>query len=317
MKQVCLLILGIILVACTSPATRVAVSGDRIVMGANREVLALTARGHTYMINTDGSGESPEQAPWRLLDEPEWSPDGQWIAFEAKYSNDHGGRWSIYAIKSDGSRRQRIAYHPSSSKPAWSPDGTRIAYHAYDDRDGIYISNVECILRQEKCDLHPVFLADGDEPDWSPDGKQIVYGGYHIYTIDVEGIDEPVSLTDLSGCHNPKWSSDGTKIAFSWYQPEQNASDIVVMNTDGSNLVNLTKGVGFNTNPHWSPDGTQIAFISHRDGLGKVIGWEAGFTDAVFLMDADGTNLVRLSLRDDEDVMWFRWYPAKFSVAGP
>ncbi len=30
-------------------------------------------------------------------------------------------------------------------------------------------------------------------------------------------------------------------------------------------------------------------------------------SNAIFIMDNDGTNIVRLSLRDDEYVLWFAW----------
>ena len=40
-----------------------------------------------------------------------------------------------------------------------------------------------------------------------------------------------------------------------------------------------------------------------HDGLGKMIGWKAGNTSAVLVMNTEGTNVTRLSLRNDEDVL--------------
>lgn len=311
MKLLQLLFVSLILVACTSQAVQVPIDGDRII---------LRAGGDTFTINTDGSGRSSERPPWKLKDQPEWSPDGQWVAFGTRHSESDYNSWVIYIMRSDGSHRKRITYHQyGSSRPTWSPDGTRIAYYASDyNRDGIYILNIECVLRQDNCDFSPAFLTKGDSPDWSPDGKRIVYQkdynkNPNIYVINADGTGEPVNLTpDLGTCLDPKWSPNGAQIAFSCYQ--KGTHDIFVMNADGSGLVNLTKGVGSNTQPAWSPDGSKIAFISsYRDGLGKQIGWlDTQRSSAMYVMSADGTGVTRLSLRDDEMVIWYTWLPSAF-----
>ncbi len=67
------------------------------------------------------------------------------------------------------------------------------------------------------------------------------------------------------------------------------------MNTDGSNLVQLTHDSGSNQYPVWSPDGTQIAFNSNRDGNYEI-----------YLMNADGTNQRKITDHpsDDYDPTW-------------
>ena len=56
------------------------------------------------------------------------------------------------------------------------------------------------------------------------------------------------------------------------------------MNTDGANLINLTKHPAKDGSPDWSPDGNQIAFSSNRDGNREV-----------YVMNADGTNPINLT----------------------
>jgi Tol biopolymer transport system component len=56
------------------------------------------------------------------------------------------------------------------------------------------------------------------------------------------------------------WSPDGSKIAF------ERASDLWVMNSNGTRQLQLTTLAGIDSNPTWSPDGSKIAFVSERDG---------------------------------------------------
>ena len=53
--------------------------------------------------------------------------------------------------------------------------------------------------------------------------------------------------------------------------------EIYTMNTDRTDLVQLTHNLASDAGPHWSPDGKQILFISNRDGNLEI-----------YVMDADG-----------------------------
>lgn len=60
--------------------------------------------------------------------------------------------------------------------------------------------------------------------------------------------------------------------------------EIYVMNSDGSNPVNLTHDPAWDGLPSWSPDGQRIAFTSDRSG-----------NPEVWAMDSDGGNLTQLT----------------------
>jgi dipeptidyl aminopeptidase/acylaminoacyl peptidase len=61
-------------------------------------------------------------------------------------------------------------------------------------------------------------------------------------------------------------------------------SEIYVMNSDGSNQINLTDNSVFDGDPSFSPNGAKIAFMSFRDG-----------NPEIYVMKADGNNQTRLT----------------------
>src|SRR5688572_17340702 len=58
---------------------------------------------------------------------------------------------------------------------------------------------------------------------------------------------------------SPAWSPDASQIAF-FRGPPLGQSHLYVMDTDGSDLRQLTRGSVWDRNAAWSPDGTRIAF---------------------------------------------------------
>lgn len=107
------------------------------------------------------------------------------------------------------------------------------------------------------------------------------------------------------------WSPDGNQILFS--SNRGGNFDIWAVNSDGSNLTNLTSeyasGDGY---AFWSPDGKSIAFKSDRegkkseDGLGNFDLW---------VMASDGSNPRNLTEDIENSIDSFAWSPDGDSLA--
>jgi len=134
---------------------------------------------------------------------------------------------------------------------------------------------------------------DDPYPVFSPDGSKMAfaatkeYNEGHDYTqtdifiVDIDGTNE-IKLTDnptVDGC--PKFSPDGTKIAYA-SDRDWNV-EIYIMNIDGSDNKNITNNPGVDLWHNFSPDGSKIVFTSKRSGLRYI-----------YTMDIDGENVTLL-----------------------
>jgi len=87
-------------------------------------------------------------------------------------------------------------------------------------------------------------------------------------------------LFDDSSSHNPPRSS----LVISFQSNRTGHFEIYMIDSDGTNLIQLTNNSFESKAPNWSPDGNKIVFYSNRDGNYEI-----------YAMNSDGNNITRLT----------------------
>lgn len=219
--------------------------------------------------------------------EPQWTPGSEWIVFAGGPSLNS----QIYKVRPDGSDCQRITDGIGDlTSPTLSPDGGRIVYSGGD----LYVINID---GSGKTNLG----FQMSYPHWSPCGDKLLAsdwaygGGYNsdlwVYEFETGKLTKITAHGDGEAYVQSAWSPDCAKIAAVFKHDGQ--SDIVLMNTDGSSMRNLTGdwSTSNEDSPCWSPDGQFILFASDRSG-----NWD------IWAMHPDGsarTNLTQTAGIDE------------------
>jgi TolB protein len=165
------------------------------------------------------------------------------------------GAPEIYVVDADGRNPRRLTRHKAIDvSPTWSPDGQRIAFVS--DRSGA--PNVY-VMDADGGNLRRLTFGGGyhTAPAWSPDGRWIAYelraggGQFDIWLADPEGQGQAPLVTHPRSDENPSWAPDSRKLAF--HSTRSGRAEIHVVDIDGENVRQITRGGGESTAPHWGP----------------------------------------------------------------
>ena len=306
-----------VIMACSNPPSRVAEAPTPA------DTLILPSEKHfANMRQLTFEGENAEAY---------FAFDGSKLIYQSTAGH---GCDQIYTMNLDGLGRTRVSSGKGRTTCSFfTPDGQSIVYasthlggdacppvpgresgyvwpiyETYDifraNRDG---SNLVQLTRTPGYDAEATIAADG----------RIVFtsvrdGDMDIYSMNGDGSDVK-RLTNLPGPDGgPFFSPDGSKIVFRGRHPEAGKElddyfallkkgiwkpsglDVFVMNRDGSNLQQVTKGLGgANWAPYWAPDGRIIFASNMKDPRG-------GNFD-LYLINVDGTGLEQVTFNTTFD----------------
>lgn len=204
-----------------------------------------------------------------------YQQENEQIVFMSRADDEEG---ELYLLNKKGEITRLTDNKRHENNPALSRDGSKVAFHAGESDNllswDIYVVDIHTL---QETRLTNNTVLDG-HPDWSPDGSKIVYASFQddegnpsdvadLYVIDLNGTFVQ-QLTDNEWEDNdPEWSPDGSMIAFKSTRNSQihAREELFVMNSDGSNVCQLTHTSGWESDhdPSWNSLSTKITYMHY------------------------------------------------------
>ncbi|HEX6161848.1 MAG TPA: S9 family peptidase [Vicinamibacterales bacterium] len=238
------------------------------------------------------SGESRQITNARKSSmQPAFSPDGAWLAFVS----DRDNKRQIYRIALRGGEAERLTNTDEGvNNFAWSPNSRDIAFTTADsqtdamkererrwgdikiedqDQRFTHLHVIDVATRNVRQVTKGSFVVGSFE--WSPDGRRIAYdhratsdpadgGTADISIVSPATLDATVAVAQEGPDSNPRWSPDGTQLAFSTAMGRPDyfyANGAIAVITPGSSTVRpLT--AAFDEDPNiiaWTKAGIHFA----------------------------------------------------------
>ena len=253
---------------------------------------------------------------WQL--HPDWSPDGEQLAFvvDANTPEIEGAKRDIWISDADGSNSRQVfdCEQPCDAAefPAWSKDGKSIMFVTWEHENKVSDGSLLRLLDLETGDVTTIAETTGPDyfsyPRWSADGRKVVaqvdtwsditesstLEYTSVVVVDLQA--SPASITAISEsdewANYPDWHPTEDLIVYS-RRPQAHLdvaqNNLYSMRSDGGDPTLLVahdadpgRFLGAEQ-PTWMPDGTGITFVRVPD---------SDYSQAsMWAVDANGSNL--------------------------
>jgi hypothetical protein len=212
----------------------------------------------------------------RFTSFPRWSPDGRALAYGTATGRAEPATRVLAPGGADRERFPRTTLGPA----AWLPGTDSLVLAQLDYVDPYRVYSDVYVVGPDGGAERRTERARVLEPHPSPDGRRAVA------VRSAAGTNVPVVLDLATGAARalaepsldvnwalPRWSPRGDRIAVSrWLRG--GFYDVVVMDTAGAVLRELTRDRAVDAAPAWSPDGRYVLFSSDRTGIANLYAYD-------------------------------------------
>ena len=218
---------------------------------------------------------------------PAWSPDGERLAFDARWAGPH----RIWVADRRGRNSRQITADSNEAVvhagARWSPDGSHLVFRRMETTkwDIATVDPASSAVVRLTDDLVPDL-----DPVWAPEGRQVYFvsargGGLNLWRLPVDerGVPDGAAEQLTTGAGDdvqPAPSPDGRRIAFAVRGINSDIWRLPVSPRNGHPTGNpepITVTTRVQSRGAWSPDGETIAFNSDRRGEMNL--WLRSMTD--------------------------------------
>ncbi len=262
----------------------------------NAQADAIRGRGIREGVRLTHTGQEPEH--------PRWIPAGTWpgtegdVIFFVDDGHTRAGLHRLPVVRDangivTGSRedeRELLVRTSGTATPAFAPDGTLVFNTPEVTQNLFTFNDLSSLPRGAKStsglDGRRVRLTDGYralDPDVSPDGRRVVFttnhrgtqylqiAGFHGDSID--GVRALVPSSEFEQAYTPRWSPDGTQVAYSIWK-KGGFRDIRLVDVHDGSYVDITHDRAIDGDPSFSLDGKWLLFHSDRTGVSNIYAYE-------------------------------------------
>jgi imidazolonepropionase-like amidohydrolase/Tol biopolymer transport system component len=216
-----------------------------------------------WVMNADGQDKRQlTREDFRLVYQPTWSPDGQYIAGKKHFTTQRSlGTGEIWLWHVSGGAGQQLVKRPSEQhqkelgEPVFSPDGKRIYF-------------------SQNMSAGPIF-------EYAQDSNTELFA---IQAVEISTGQVSTTVSGPGGAVRPAPSPDGTRIAF--IRRERDSSSLFVLDLASGRETRVAAGLDRDVQETWAVTGVYPNIAWTPDSR-SIVFWGKGRLNRV---DADGSN---------------------------